>query len=80
MLANGFQSKALRHLFFAERAAAKIADIPEGSLTRPVARVAVIGAGTMGRGIAMSFANAGIPATLLELKQEALERGIEVIR
>ena len=74
------EGKALRHAFFAERAASKIADVPPDTPQRKVERVAVIGAGTMGGGIAMNFLNAGIPVTILEMKQEALERGIAIIR
>ncbi|XHS78305.1 3-hydroxyacyl-CoA dehydrogenase NAD-binding domain-containing protein [Burkholderiaceae bacterium UC74_6] len=74
------ESKALRHAFFAERAASKIADLPEDVTARPVDKVAVIGAGTMGGGIAMNFLNAGIPVTILETSQEALDRGIATIR
>jgi 3-hydroxyacyl-CoA dehydrogenase len=79
-LLEGPESKALRHAFFAERAAAKIPDVPEDTPRRKVERVAVIGAGTMGGGIAMNFLNAGIPVTLLEMKQEALDRGLATIR
>jgi 3-hydroxyacyl-CoA dehydrogenase len=74
------ESKALRHAFFAERAAAKIPDVPESTPVRPVNRVAIIGAGTMGGGIAMAFLNAGLPVTLLETKQEALDKGLATIR
>ncbi|HUP97768.1 MAG TPA: 3-hydroxyacyl-CoA dehydrogenase NAD-binding domain-containing protein [Usitatibacter sp.] len=74
------ESRALRHAFFAERAAAKIPDVPADTAARRVDRVAVIGAGTMGGGIAMSFLNAGLPVTLLETKQEALDRGLATIR
>ena len=74
------ESRALRHAFFAERAAAKIPDLPEDTKTRKVDKVAVIGAGTMGGGIAMNFLNAGIPVTILETKQEALDRGLATIR
>ena len=74
------ESKALRHAFFGERAASKIADIPEGTPTRKIERVAVIGAGTMGGGIAMNFLNAGIPVIVLEMKQDALDRGVGVLR
>ncbi|WKB53269.1 3-hydroxyacyl-CoA dehydrogenase NAD-binding domain-containing protein [Eleftheria terrae] len=74
------ESKALRHAFFAERAASKIPDVPEDTAVRPIAKVAVIGAGTMGGGISMNFLNAGIPVTIIEMKQEALDRGIGVIR
>jgi 3-hydroxyacyl-CoA dehydrogenase len=74
------ESRALRHAFFGERAAAKIPDVPEDTPLRTIASAAVIGAGTMGGGIAMNFANAGIPVTLLEAKQDALDRGIDTIR
>jgi 3-hydroxyacyl-CoA dehydrogenase len=74
------QSKALRHAFFAERAAAKIAGLPEDTPTRRIARAAVVGFGTMGGGIAMSFANAGIPVTVLETTQEALDKGLALCR
>ncbi len=74
------ESKAMRHAFFAERAASKIVDVPDGTPTRDVKRVAIIGAGTMGGGIAMAFANAGFPVTLVETQQEALDRGLDVIR
>jgi len=74
------ESKALRHAFFAERAASKVPDIPEDTPVRPVAKVAIIGAGTMGGGIAMNFLNAGIPVVLLEMKQEALDKGLGIIR
>ena len=70
------ESKALRHAFFAERAASKIPDVPEDTPQRKIKKVAVIGAGTMGGGISMNFLNAGIPVTILEMKQEALDRGI----
>lgn len=70
------QSKAQRYAFFAEREAAKIAGVPEGTKSRPVNRVAILGAGTMGGGIAMSFANAGIPVTLIETGEEQLKRGM----
>ena len=74
------ESRAMRHAFFAERAASKIADVPADTAARAIAKVAVIGAGTMGGGIAMAFANAGYPVTLVESKHEALERGLGVIR
>ncbi len=74
------ESRALRHLFFAERAAAKIDDIPADTAIREIKKAAVIGAGTMGGGIAMNFANAGIPVTVIEAKQEALDKGLEIIR
>ncbi|WP_316174615.1 3-hydroxyacyl-CoA dehydrogenase NAD-binding domain-containing protein [Bradyrhizobium sp. SZCCHNRI1073] len=74
------QSKAQRYAFFAEREAAKIAGVPEGTKGRKVERVAIIGAGTMGGGIAMSFANAGIPVTLIETAEEQLKRGMGVMQ
>jgi 3-hydroxyacyl-CoA dehydrogenase len=80
VLVNGTESKALRHLFLAERAAAKVSDIPADIAAGEIRKVAVIGAGTMGGGIAMSFASAGIPVVLLEMKQEALDRGLATIR
>jgi 3-hydroxyacyl-CoA dehydrogenase len=74
------ESRALRHLFTAERAASKIPDVPEDTPKRTIESVAVIGAGTMGGGISMNFLNAGIPVKMLEMKQEALDRGIATIR
>jgi len=74
------ESKALRHAFFAERAAGKIADVPDDTPRRRIDSVAVVGAGTMGGGIAMSFLDAGIPVTILETKPEALERGVATMR
>jgi 3-hydroxyacyl-CoA dehydrogenase len=74
------ESKALRHAFFGERAASKIPDVPEDTPQRKVAKLAVIGAGTMGGGISMNFLNAGIPVVMLETKQEALDRGVATIR
>lgn len=74
------ESRALRHIFMAERAASKIPDVPEDTAKRAIAKVGVIGAGTMGGGISMNFLNAGIPVTILEMKQEALDRGIGTIR
>ncbi|MGO9356883.1 MAG: 3-hydroxyacyl-CoA dehydrogenase NAD-binding domain-containing protein [Xanthobacteraceae bacterium] len=79
-LVAGDQSKAQRHAFFAEREAAKIDGVPEGTKARKVDRVAIIGAGTMGGGIAMSFANAGIPVTLIETGEEQLKRGLGVMQ
>ncbi len=73
-------SRALRHAFFAERAAAKIPDVPETTPTRAIKSAAVIGAGTMGTGIAINFLNAGIPVFLLEVGQEALDKGVARIR
>jgi 3-hydroxyacyl-CoA dehydrogenase len=74
------ESRSLRHAFFAERAAGKIADVPEDTPQRAINKVAIIGAGTMGGGIAMNFLNAGIPVTLVEMKQDALDRGLGTIR
>ncbi|WP_029462019.1 3-hydroxyacyl-CoA dehydrogenase NAD-binding domain-containing protein [Serpentinimonas barnesii] len=74
------ESMALRHVFQAERAASKIADVPPDTPTRPIRSVAIIGAGTMGGGIAMNFLNAGIPVVLLEQQQAALDRGLATIR
>jgi 3-hydroxyacyl-CoA dehydrogenase len=74
------ECRSLRHLFTAERAASKIPDVPEDTPKREVASVAIIGAGTMGGGIAMNFLNAGIPVKMLEMKQEALDRGVATIR
>jgi 3-hydroxyacyl-CoA dehydrogenase len=74
------ECKALRHAFFGERAASKIPDVPEDTPVRPITKVAVIGAGTMGGGISMNFLNAGVPVTILETKQEALDRGVATIR
>lgn len=76
----GTQAGAQRHVFFAERETSKIPDIPKTTPVREIQQVAVIGAGTMGGGIAMNFLNARIPVTLLEQQQEALDRGINVIR
>jgi 3-hydroxyacyl-CoA dehydrogenase len=74
------ESKSLRHAFFAERLASKVPDVPADTPTRTIRQAAVIGAGTMGGGIAMNFVNAGIPVVLLETKQEALDKGIATIR
>jgi len=79
-LRDSTESKALRHLFFAEREAAKIADVPDDTPVLPLKRAGVLGAGTMGGGIAMNFLNAGIPVTLVEMNQEALDRGVALIR
>jgi 3-hydroxyacyl-CoA dehydrogenase len=76
---NG-QSKALQHVFFAERKAANVPNLDKNVAKRDVKSVAIIGAGTMGGGIAMNFLNVGIPVTLLEMKQDALDRGVGVIR
>jgi len=74
------ESKALRHAFMAERAASKLPDVPADTPVRRIERAAVVGAGTMGGGIAMNFANAGIPVTVLETSQEALDKGLATIR
>ena len=74
------ESRALRHIFMADRAASKIPDVPADTPQRAINSVAVIGAGTMGGGIAMNFLNAGIPVRMLEMKQEALDRGLATIR
>ncbi|SDM41462.1 3-hydroxyacyl-CoA dehydrogenase NAD-binding domain-containing protein [Polaromonas sp. JS666] len=74
------ESRALRHIFMAERAASKIPDVPEDTPKREINSVAVIGAGTMGGGIAMNFLNAGVPVKILEMKQEALDKGLGIIR
>jgi 3-hydroxyacyl-CoA dehydrogenase len=79
-LLNSPESKALRHAFFAMRAAAKIPDVPSSTPLRPIKSVAVIGAGTMGGGIAMNFANAGIPVTVLETTQAALDKGLGTVK
>ncbi|NNM74724.1 3-hydroxyacyl-CoA dehydrogenase [Enterovirga sp. DB1703] len=79
-LVAGTQSKAQRYVFFAEREVRKIPDLPDDTPTLPVNSVGIIGAGTMGGGIAMNFLNAGIPVTIVEMKQEALDRGLSVIR
>lgn len=79
-LMGGTQSKAMRHYFFAERAANKIDDVPADTPLIPIKKVGVIGAGTMGGGIAMNFLSAGIPVTILEMKQDALDRGTGVMR
>jgi 3-hydroxyacyl-CoA dehydrogenase len=73
-------SKALRHVFFATRAAAKVADVPSSTVPRAIKSVAVIGAGTMGGGIAMNFANAGVPVTVLETSQAALDKGLGIVK
>jgi 3-hydroxyacyl-CoA dehydrogenase len=74
------QSKGSIHAFFAERQVARIPDVPEDTTQRTIKRAAVIGAGTMGGGIAMCFANAGIPIQIVETAQAALDRGLDVIR
>lgn len=79
-LMTGSQSAAQRYVFFAERQVWKLADVPADTPTLPVNKVGVIGAGTMGGGISMNFLNAGIPVTIVEMKQDALDRGIAIIR
>jgi len=78
-LMQGSQSAAMRHLFFAERQAAKIDGLPKDTALRDVDSVGIVGGGTMGGGIAMSFANAGIPVTMVEVNDEALERGLGIV-
>ena len=80
VLMSGSQSAAQRYSFFAERQAAKIPDVPDDTPQIPVVSVGIIGAGTMGGGIAMNFANAGLPVTIVETQQDALDRGLKVIR
>jgi 3-hydroxyacyl-CoA dehydrogenase len=79
-LVKSTQSRALIHAFFAEREAMVVPDVPADTPTRPIKSAAVIGAGTMGGGIAMCFANAGIPVTVIEASAEALERGLAAVR
>ncbi|MCA6296234.1 MAG: enoyl-CoA hydratase/isomerase family protein, partial [Phenylobacterium sp.] len=79
-LVTGSQSAAQRYSFFAERQAQKIPDVPDDTPLIPVKSVGIIGAGTMGGGIAMNFANVGIAVTIVEVQKEALERGLKVIR
>src|SRR5689334_11308114 len=79
-LMGGTQAKAQQYFFFAERKAAKIDNLPEGTVPRDIKRVGVIGAGTMGGGISMNFLSAGIPVTIVEMGQEALDRGCGVMR
>ncbi|WP_435203277.1 3-hydroxyacyl-CoA dehydrogenase NAD-binding domain-containing protein [Qipengyuania sp. 902] len=79
-LMSGTQSAAMRHYFFAERAANKIDDVPKDTPLIPVKKVGVIGAGTMGGGISMNFLSAGIPVTILEMSQDALDRGTGTMR
>jgi len=78
--AQNSQSKALQHVFFAERKAANVPNLDKNVAKRDIKSVAIIGAGTMGGGIAMNFLNVGIPVTLLEMQQDALDRGVAVIR
>ena len=79
-LMNSPESKAQRYVFFAEREAAKIPDVPPDTPTLAIKKAAVLGAGTMGGGIAMNFASAGIPVTVVEVNREALDRGLGVVR
>jgi 3-hydroxyacyl-CoA dehydrogenase len=79
-LMSGTQAKAQQYFFFAERKAAKIDDIPEDTKPRDIGKVGVIGAGTMGGGISMNFLSAGIPVTIVEMGQEALDRGAGLMR
>ncbi|HYS49268.1 MAG TPA: 3-hydroxyacyl-CoA dehydrogenase NAD-binding domain-containing protein [Xanthobacteraceae bacterium] len=79
VLREGEQSKAQRHIFFAEREAAKVPDMPAGTKPREIKRAAVLGAGTMGGGIAMCFANAGIPVNIIEVNRDALTRGLDTV-
>jgi len=79
-LVDSPESKALRHMFFAERQSSKIPDVPEDTPVRELKKAAVIGAGTMGGGIAMSLANAGIPVTLVDVNQDALLKGLSRIK
>lgn len=79
-LVTGDQSRAQQYVFFAERATWKIPDVPKDTPTIPIEKVGIIGAGTMGGGIAMNFASAGYPVTIVEQKQEALDRGLGVVR
>ena len=74
------ESMALRHLFFAEREAAKVPGLAKDVKTRPITRIGIVGAGTMGGGIAMNFANAGIQTVLIETSQAALERGLDMVK
>ena len=79
-LLNGAQSAALRHIFMAERAAAKIPGLPKDLALRPIRTVAVIGGGTMGSGIATAFLDAGFPVTMIEMNQDALDRGAAAVK
>jgi 3-hydroxyacyl-CoA dehydrogenase len=79
-LVAGPQAAAQRYYFFSERAANKIPDVPSDTASLPVHRVGIVGAGTMGGGIAMNFANVGIPVTLVEVSQDALDRGMKTVR
>ncbi|HNT61687.1 MAG: multifunctional fatty acid oxidation complex subunit alpha [Rhodocyclaceae bacterium] len=74
------EGRAFRHLFFGERELRKIPGLPAGVQSRPIGKVGIVGAGTMGGGIAMCFANAGIPVTIVDARQEALDRGLATLR
>jgi 3-hydroxyacyl-CoA dehydrogenase len=74
------ESRAMRHVFFAERKASKIPDVPDGTETLPIKKAAVIGAGTMGGGIAMVFANAGIPVILVDREQSFVDKGLDIVK
>ena len=80
VLVEGNESKAMRHMFFAERQTSKIPDVPDDTPMRPVKSASVIGAGTMGGGIAMNFANAGIPVSIMDVTQEAVDKGVARIK
>lgn len=80
VLVNGIKSEAQRYYFFAERQARKIPDVPKDTETIPIGKVGMIGAGTMGGGISMNFLSRGTPVTIVEANQEALDRGLEVVR
>jgi 3-hydroxyacyl-CoA dehydrogenase len=79
-LVTGPQANALRYVFFAQREAWKVPDVPADTPVRPIKKVGMIGAGTMGGGISMNFLSAGIPVTIVEMKQDALDRGVGVMR
>ncbi|REE18213.1 3-hydroxyacyl-CoA dehydrogenase [Paraburkholderia sp. BL27I4N3] len=79
-LMNGPVSRSLRHAFFSERAAAKLPDVPETTPDRAVNKVAVVGAGLMGSGIAMNFLNAGMPVVLIDISEAAVQKGVAAIR
>jgi 3-hydroxyacyl-CoA dehydrogenase len=80
MLVESNESKALRHMFFAERQVTKIPDVPEDTPVRAIKKAAVIGAGTMGGGITMNFANVGIPVSIMDTSDEAVKKGLERIK
>src|SRR3546814_16761657 len=79
-LMTGTQARAQQYFFFAERKASKIEGLPEDTKPRDIKRVGVIGAGTMGGGISMNFLSAGIPVTIVEMEQAALDRGTGIMR